>query len=267
MKCDMQANRIYHGNCLEVMKEIKDKSVDMVLCDLPYGMTNAKWDTVIPFEALWEQYRRVIKQNGAVVLTGMEPFSSALRLSNPKWYRYDWTWDKVTPTGFLNAKKQPLRVTETISVFYQKQPVYHPQMTHNHERKAAVKRRTAYKGCELYNNHATDNSYNSTDRYPINLISISTDKQRLHLHPTQKPVALFEYLIRTYSNEGDLILDNCIGSGTTAVAAINTRRRFIGIEIDEMFVRIAIERAEEARRISGEITEDWQEEKLREETE
>lgn len=230
------------------MKDIEDGSVDMILCDLPYGTTNAKWDAVIPFDALWEQYRRVIKPNGAIVLTGMEPFSSNLRLSNPEWYRYDWIWDKIAPTGFLNAKRQPLRVTETVSVFYRKQPAYHPQMTHDHERKVSVRRRTAHKGCEIYNDFATDCSYDSTDRYPINLISFSMDKQKTHLHPTQKPVALFEYLIRTYSEEGDLVLDNCIGSGTTAVAAINTGRQYIGIEMDEGFARIAMERAEEAQK-------------------
>ena len=233
----LELNTIYCGDCLEVMQDIADHSVDCILCDLPYGTTRAAWDVIIPFDALWEQYKRVIKENGVIILTGTEPFSSRLRLSNLDWYKYDWIWNKIAPVGFLNAKKQPLRVTENISIFYQHQPVFHPQMTHGHERKQSKQRKPL--SCELYNRGGIAIEYNSTDRYPLNIQAFSMDKQKSHLHPTQKPVELFKYLIRTYTNPGAVVLDNCIGSGTTAIAALETARRFIGIELQEKYVDIA----------------------------
>lgn len=238
----LRKNKIYNGDCLELMQQLDDHSIDMILCDLPYGTTRAKWDSIIPFDKLWEQYNRIIKENGAIVLTGTEPFSSFLRCSNLKMYKYDWVWDKIAPTGFFNAKKQPLRVTENISVFYNKQPTYNPQITHNHKRKTA-KRRKAFH-CELYNPSTEVTEYDSTDRYPINLQSISSDKQKSHLHPTQKPVELFKYLIRTYTNEGDLVLDNCIGSGTTAIACLEENRNYIGMEKEKKYYDIALARIE-----------------------
>ena len=236
----LNLNSIYHGNCLDLMKEINNGSIDMILCDLPYGTTKAKWDIIIPFDKLWEQYTRILKENGVVVLTGTEPFSSMLRLSNLEWYKYDWVWNKKSPTGFLNAKKQPLRVTENISVFYKKQPTYNPQITHGHPRKSNQGRKAGK--CELYNKVLDTPRYDSTDRFPINLQTFSSEKQKSHLHPTQKPVELFRYLIRTYTNKGDLVLDNCIGSGTTAIACLEEERNFIGIEKEQKYYDIALNR-------------------------
>lgn len=215
------------------MNKIPDKAVDMILCDLPYGTTQCKWDVVIPFDKLWEQYKRVIKDSGAIVLTGAEPFSSFLRLSNLDWYKYDWVWDKVKGTGFLNAKKQPMRNHEIVSVFYKKQPIYNPQKTFGHDKK--VSRRNANHQTEVYGEMKNDYVYSSSERYPRSIQVFSTDTQNSSLHPTQKPVALFEYLIKTYSNEGDLILDNCMGSGTTAIACVNTKRNYVGFETNKEY--------------------------------
>ena len=215
------------------MNKIPDKAVDMILCDLPYGTTQCKWDVVIPFDKLWEQYKRVVKDDGAVVLTGAEPFSSFLRLSNLDWYKYDWVWDKVKGTGFLNAKKQPMRNHEIVSVFYKRQPTYNPQKTFGHDKK--VSRRNANHQTEVYGEMKNDYVYSSSERYPRSIQVFSTDTQNSSLHPTQKPVALFEYLIKTYSNEGDLILDNCMGSGTTAIACINTKRNYVGFETNKEY--------------------------------
>ena len=240
------------GDCLERMKEIEDKSIDMILCDLPYGTTQCKWDNVIPFEPLWEQYKRIIKDNGAVVLFGSEPFSSKLRLSNLKWYKYDWIWNKKRGSGFLNAKRQPLRNHEIISVFYKKQCTYNPQFTKRvHERDF---RNTVIKPeSDIY---GKINSYKSTitkdsPAYPKSIIEIrcliNNEKEKV-AHPTQKPVALLEYLIKTYTNEGETVLDNTMGSGSTGVACVNTNRKFIGIEMDENYFNIACDRIDGAIR-------------------
>ena len=224
---------IIKGDCLEVMKTLNDKSIDMILCDLPYGTTSCHWDTIIPFEPLWEQYKRIIKDNGAIVLTACQPFTSALVSSNFKMFRHHWVWDKVRPSGHLLAKKRPLMVTEDIVVFSKKSPVFNPQMT------PRVKPR-------LSKNNGNDSCYNGNkkqfvgevlkQKYPINII---TQLKVSHsIHPSQKPEELFEYLIKTYSNEGDLILDNCAGSGTTGVACLNTNRRFILIEKNEDYFNI-----------------------------
>lgn len=213
------------------MKNIPRKSVDCIITDLPYGSTQCKWDTIIPFEPLWEQYNRAIKDNGAIVLFGTEPFSSYLRLSNLKNYKYDWIWDKVKGTGFLNAKKQPMRNHELISVFYKKQCTYNPQKTYGHKMKKSYRSKALQ--TEVYGKMKNDNTYESTERYPRSIQVFSTDTQNSSLHPTQKPVALIEYLIKTYTNEGEIILDSCAGSMTTGIAAINTNRKVICIEKDE----------------------------------
>ena len=236
----MEVNRIYNEDCLEGMNRIPDKSVDMILCDLPYGTTACKWDTIIPFEPLWEQYERVIKDNGAIVLFGTEPFSSFLRTSNIKRYRYDLIWEKSRFTNFLFVKKQFGKVHENISVFYKKQPTYNPQMEvgEPYKRKGTGKPKTK----ELMINPATDNGKVSDGlRYPKSILKFPFHNVG-NVHPTQKPSDLFEYLIRTYTNENETILDNCMGSGTTAIACINTSRNYIGFELDETYFNLANER-------------------------
>ena len=234
---------LMQGDCLERMKEIPDGSVDMVLCDLPYGTTACKWDIVIPFKPLWEQYNRIIKPNGAICLFGSEPFSSALRMSNIKNFKYDWIWDKKIPSGMSYARFQPMRQTENISVFCNGKTVYNPQMV---KRDKPIK-----KGGNKYSPSAPiqackeGKDFKKTYEYknPINIIVF--DKIRKgSLHPTQKPVALLEYLIKTYTNEGETVLDNCMGSGSTGVAALNTGRNFIGIELDPDYFAIAKGRIE-----------------------
>ena len=242
----IELDRIYQMDCLEGMKRIPEHSVDAIICDLPYGTTQCKWDVIIPFEPLWEQYRRIIKYNGAIVLFGAEPFSSYLRLSNIIWYKYDWIWDKVKGTSFLNANKQPLRNHELISVFYKKQCTYNPQKTLGHVRKRTFRSKTLQ--TEVYGKMTHDYYYDSTERYPRSIQVFKTDTQNSSLHPNQKPVELLEYLIRTYTHEGETVLDNCIGSGTTAIACINTNRRFIGFEKLKKFYDIALERIEKTIR-------------------
>ena len=233
---------LWQGDCLELMNNIPDKSVDCIITDLPYGTTQCKWDTIIPFEPLWRQYNRIIKDNGAIVLFGTEPFSSHLRLSNLKNYKYDWIWDKVKGTGFLNAKRQPMRNHELISVFYKKQCTYNPQKTYGHKMKKSYRSKDLQ--TDVYGEMKNDYTYESTERYPRSIQVFSTDTQNSSLHPTQKPVALIEYLIKTYTNDGELVFDSCMGSGTTGVACVNTNRRFIGIELDNNYFEIAKERIE-----------------------
>lgn len=236
----MRINTLLQGDCLELMKAIPDKYIDMILCDLPYGTTQCKWDVVIPFEPLWEQYNRVIKPNGAIVLFGCEPFSSMLRLSNLKNYKYDWVWDKIKGTGFLNAKKQPMRNHEFIHVFYKKQCTYNPQKTSGHVRKQSF--RGKHLQTDVYGKMNGDYNYDSTERYPRSIQQFSTDTQNSSLHPTQKPADLCKYLIETYTNEGELVLDNCAGSGTTAIACMATNRNFILMEKDPVMADIAMNR-------------------------
>lgn len=227
------------GDCLEVMKEIPDGAVDLILCDLPYGTTACKWDKIIPFEPLWEQYKRIIKKNGAIVLFGTEPFSTKLRQSNLKMYKYDWYWLKGLKTGHLNAHKQPLRSVETISVFYKKQPSYNPQGL-----KEYGKITTRGSGAKTNSPAGTVNFQEKTG-YPDQKLVFARDKK--YYHTAQKPLALLEYLVKTYTNEGDLVLDNCMGSGGTGVACINTGRRFYGIEADEKYFDVAVKRIAEAQ--------------------
>lgn len=235
------------GDCLELMKGIREKSIDMVLCDLPFGVSVCDWDIMLPMDKMWDEYKRVIKDNGAIVLFGTEPFASFLRTSNLSMYKYDWIWDKKNHSSPLLAKKQPLRVFEKILVFYKKQPTYNPQM----------KQGKPYKRDYGYDKH--ENSINGQKmidinnesglRYPTNIIEFPMSRNNQErLHPCQKPVALLEYLIKTYTNEGETVLDNCMGSGSTGVACVNTKRNFIGIELDEKYFNIAKERVQYGRK-------------------
>lgn len=226
---------LLQGDCLEMMKLIPDGSVDMVLCDLPYGTTQNKWDAVIPFDQLWAEYRRVCKVDAAIVLTAAQPFTSALVMSNPELFKYQWVWEKSVATNFLNAKKQPLRNHEDVLVFYSAQPTYNPQMVPG-ERKTS--RRVGTKTAN-YGKADKETFYDSTERYPLSVQRFASRLDGAALHPTQKPVALMEYLVRTYTNEGDTVLDNTMGSGTTGVACNNTGRNFIGIERDPEYFKIA----------------------------
>lgn len=239
----IEINKIYLGDCLEIMKDIDNKSIDFICCDLPYGSTQCKWDVIIPFDKLWEQYNRIIKDNGCIALFGSEPFSSYLRLSNIKMFKYDWVWDKIKGTGFLNAKKQPMRNHEIISIFYKGQCLYNPQKTFGHNKKISF--RSKYHQTEVYGYVKNDYTYSSTERFPRSIQIFSTDTQNSSIHPTQKPIKLCEYLIKTYTNENMLVLDNCIGSGTTAIACINTKRNFIGIEKEQKYFDLTNKRIEE----------------------
>ena len=224
------------GDCLELMKDIPDKSIDMILCDLPYGTTRNKWDSVIPLDKLWEQYSRIIKDNGAIVLFSQNPFTQILGASNIKLLKYEWIWEKDNGTGFLNAKKMPLKIHENILVFYKKLPTYNPQMRTGFKPYKCKQGRHSTNYGAYEQGHITESN---GERYPIDIIEFKKDSG---LHPTQKPVALLEYLIKTYTNENDLVLDNCMGSGSTGVACVNTNRNFIGIELDEKYFNIAKER-------------------------
>lgn len=227
------------GDCLEMMAGLESGSVDMVMTDPPYGTTACKWDSVIPFEPMWEQLKRIVKPNGAVVLMASQPFTSALVMSNPKMFKYCWVWQKEAGTGLLNAKKQPLRDAEDVVVFYGKQSIYNPQFTEGSPY-------TTKKGGETdcYGDSGTVITENAGKRYPKTVQKFNRDKGKVH--PTQKPVALMEYLIRTYTNEGETVLDFTMGSGTTGVACVNTSRKFIGIERDPEYFAIAEKRIQEA---------------------
>ena len=228
------------GDCLEVMKDIPDKSIDMILCDLPYGTTACKWDSVIPFEPLWEQYNRIIKDNGAIVLFGSEPFSSALRMSNIKKYKYDLKWQKDQGSDFMLAKKKPLKDYEDIMVFYKKQPTYNPQMREGFKKWTKKDTGNNIIGHLGKQEKSQIKQSIGDKRYPISILKFN--RIRNGLHPTQKPVELLEWLIKTYTNEGETVLDNCMGSGSTGVACLNTNRKFIGIEKDDKYFDIAYNR-------------------------
>lgn len=274
---------IYHGDCLELMQDIPDKSVDMIFTDLPYGTTNCKWDIIIPLEdyieakgktlkhddflfqsykagmsfkeaekiwkeqrkaGLWTHYKRIIKDNGAILLFAQTPFDKVLGSSNLDMLRYEWIWEKTAATGHMNAKKMPMKAHENILVFYKKLPVYHPQMTDGHEPvHAFTKRVEIQNNSEVYGQVSKEISGGgNTIRYPRSVLTFASDKQTSHLHPTQKPLELCRYMIRTYTNEGDVVLDSCIGSGTCGVAAIMEGRKFIGIEKEQKYVEIARKR-------------------------
>ena len=231
------------GDCLAEMAKLPDKSIDMVLCDLPYGTTaRNKWDNVIPLDLLWEQYDRIVKDDGVIALWSQMPFTAILAASNMKLFRYEWIVEKTNATGFLNANRMPMKAHENVLIFYKKLPVYHPQMTHGHERKisTAAHKRNSKKSMD-YGEHGLT-TYDSTDRYPRDVLTFSWDKQKSRLHPTQKPVAACEYFIATYTDKGDTVLDNCMGSGTTGVACRNLGRNFIGIELEKEYFDIAEKR-------------------------
>ena len=241
--------QLYHGDCLEVMKQIPDNSIDMVLCDLPYGMTACKWDCVIPLEDLWAAYKRICKKNAVIVLFGSMPFSAKLVTSNLKAYKHDWIWQKNSGSNFGRVKYQPMREHEQIMVFCYGTPQYNPILQ---ERSESGKARTKYpyklirSGNDAYlqgslRTRTSPSDKNQDLRYPS---SIQKFNRECGLHPTQKPVALCEYLIKTYTNDGMMVLDNCMGSGTTGVACLNTGRDFIGIELDEHYFEVARERIE-----------------------
>jgi site-specific DNA-methyltransferase (adenine-specific) len=232
---------LYLGDCLEVMKIIPDKSIDMILCDLPYGTTACKWDVIIPFDKLWEQYKRIIKDKGCIALFGSEPFSSLLVTSNIKMFKYDWIWDKHIPRNFINAKNMPMQKHETILIFGNNKINYCPQMI---KRDKPVKVKNYSKGNSVYKlNDSTDKKTRIyTHRNPDTIITGKWEANAGKLHPTQKPVALLEYLIKTYTLENETVLDNCMGSGSTKIACMNTNREFIGIEKDEKYFEIAVNR-------------------------
>lgn len=224
--------QLLKGDCLELMRDIPDGSVDMILCDLPYGTTQNKWDSVIPLQALWKEYVRIAA--GVIVLTAQTPFDKVLGASNICMLKYEWVWRKESGTGHLNANKAPLKDHENVLVFYQSQPTYNPQM------RSGFKPYVCKQGLTKSSNYGSQTgavTKSEGERYPLTVLEIKRDREKLH--PTQKPVSLMEYLIRTYTNEGDTVLDNCMGSGTTGVACIRTGRKFIGIEKDEKYFEIA----------------------------
>jgi len=239
---------LINGDCIPIMEEMikKGVKVDAIIADIPYGTTACKWDTIIPFEPMWERLNKLIKDNGAIVLFGSEPFSSALRMSNIKNYKYDWVWEKSKATGHLNCKKQPLRKNELISVFYKKQCLYNPQGLIKKNKPTLSKGNRGNKGegssGECYGKANKDYLQEYTN-YPNTIIKFNVDI-KAEFHSTQKPVPLMEYLIKTYTNEGEIVLDFTMGSGTTGVACKNLNRRFIGIELDEKYFEIAKERIE-----------------------
>ena len=236
---------IKQGDCLELMKDIPDGSIDCIICDLPYGITRNKWDTVIPFEPLWEQYKRIIKTNGAIVLFGSQPFTSALVMSNVKWFKYDWAWKKPKGTGHLNSKIMPMRDKEDILIFSKSKCTYNAQLNagapYSKFKSGKVSKIREQKTYGVYKDGAEFSNENSGFRYPKQVIEFGV-VERNTVHPTQKPVPLLEYLIKTYTNEGETVLDNCMGSGSTGVAAFKLNRRFIGIEKDAAYFKIASER-------------------------
>ena len=229
---------LWNGDCLELMRDIPNGSVDMILCDLPYGTTQNKWDTIIPFEPLWKQYRRVIKKNGIIVLTASQPFTSTLVSSKPDWFCYALVWEKSKATGHLNAKRMPMKIHEDIIIFSKGVPLYNPQGLIQFNK--ITKRGN---NGSNFGKSGTENFQEYTN-YPRSILKFANENKPIH--PTQKPVALMEYLVKTYTNEGDTVLDNCMGSGTTGVACVNTNRKFIGIELDKGYFDIAKQRIENA---------------------
>lgn len=232
----MEINKIYNGDCLELMHQIDNKSIDMILCDLPYGTTACKWDSVIPFEPLWAHYKRIIKENGAIVLTASQPFTSALVMSNIKMFRQEVIWEKDNATGFLDARRKIMKIHESVLIFSHKRTVYNPQMREG--RPYTIKSGGCSNSVTKDENIKSGGhiTVNKGERFPVSVLKFNSERG---YHPTQKPVALFEYLIKTYTNEGELVLDNCAGSGTTGIACKNTNRNFILMEKDSRYFEIA----------------------------
>lgn len=241
---DINLNQIYNMDCLEGMKYVPDKSIDMILCDLPYGTTQNKWDSVLPFEELWRQYKRIIKNNGIIALTASQPFTSALLMSNPTWFRHEWIWIKNRGSNFANTVREPMKEHESVLIFSQGKWTYNKQMQ---ERTGGGLSRVKYD----FNTVSESDNYRKFERPPDKQgeLRVPSSWQKFNvevgLHPTQKPVPLFEYLIRTYTNESEIVLDNCMGSGTTAIACINTNRNFIGFELDTTYCGIANDRIQD----------------------
>lgn len=241
----LEKNKIYNMDCIEGMKEISDESIDFIFCDLPYGVTNNDWDSIIPLDELWEQYNRIIKNNGAIALTAVQPFTSILVASNYKMFRYEWIWKKNKFTGFLNAKKMPLKQHESVLIFYKKLPDYNPQKTTGHKPVNSFTKHTS-DGTNYGKTKKGIKGGGQTDRYPTSILEIPVinNDNKEKFHPTQKPVELVEYFIKTYTNEGDTVLDNCMGSASTAIASIKTNRHFIGFETNQEYYIKASERIE-----------------------
>ncbi|WP_328591997.1 DNA-methyltransferase [Robertmurraya siralis] len=238
----IELNKIYNEDCLEGMKRIEGKSIDMILCDLPYQVSSQSWDIQIPLKELWEQYERIIKNNGVIVLTATNPFASILVNSNLKMFKYEWIWDKEQGTNQFLKDKQPLRKHEQVLVFYKNQPTYNPIMIQSWRREIKIRAEGKDPITGVESKEKTN--YDSKGlKYPTTILPINRPHWREgRFHPTQKPIALFKYLIETYTNENDIVLDNCMGSGTTAVACINTHRNFIGFELDKEYHRLAEDR-------------------------
>ena len=237
---------LYHGDCLIEMNKIADKSVDMICTDLPYGTTSCHWDSVIPFDKLWKQYERVIKDNGAIVLTASQPFTSALIMSNLKMFKYNWVWEKSKATGFLNSKKRPLVAHEDIVIFCKMPSLYSPQMTEGQNYNKGIRKQQTEN--DVYGKFNQVEIKSNGARFPRSVQYFKTaESEGETFHKTQKPVALMEYLIKTYTNEGEMVLDNCFGSCSTGVAAVNLNRKFIGIERDEKYFEIGKERILKAK--------------------
>lgn len=254
--------KLLQGDCLELMKDIPDKSIDLILADLPYGTTRCEFDTIIPFEPLWKQYKRIIKDHGAILLFSQQPFTTDLIMSNRKMFRYEIIWNKTLPTGFLIAKKMPMRYHENICVFYKHLPIYNPQMRMVERNDIGRERLNSGKASQ-YNEFRNDDWkwVETGERYPSDVLeydlpeefedvvkfsnwngALFGNKDKTVKHPTAKPVDLLEYLIKTYTNEGDMVLDNCMGSGSTGVACVNIGRNFIGVELSEQYFEIAKQR-------------------------
>ncbi|MCU5977979.1 DNA-methyltransferase [Clostridioides difficile] len=241
---DIQKYKLYNGECIEIMETIKDKSVDLILCDLPYGVTNCKWDSIINLNEMWKQYNRIIKERGAIVLFSAQPFTTKLIYSNLRNYKYSWYWVKNTRTGFAFCKYQPLRCVEDINVFYKKAPLYIPQNLKKLDKPIKTVKKEGSQG-EIYHGGLSGKEYTQEyTNYPNNTLYFN--KETNCIHPTQKPINLLEYLIKTYTRENEIVLDNCFGSGATGVACANTKRKFIGIELDDNYFKQGKNRIERA---------------------
>ena len=243
---NIKSNTLIYGDSLELMHKVKDKSIDLIFTDLPYGTTKNDWDNILPFDEMWSHYERIIKDDGVILLFAQAPFDKVLACSNLELFRYEWIWEKTSATGFLNAQKMPLKAHENILVFYKKLPTYNPIKTKGHMKVSATAHQSKCAKSSNYGKQMRTKDYSSDERYPRSVLKFKTDKQGGALHPTQKPLELIKYMIKTYTNEGDVVLDNCMGSGTTIVGAIQTNRKYIGMEITKKFYSIARDRVDEA---------------------